>query len=241
MSPLDTKVLGLLAARGGSKGLRDKNTKKIGDQSLAEWAGSALSHSPSIHRAICSTDSEQISSLARKAGLEVPFRRPAMLARDDTAILDVIIHALTFCQGHYEENYSHVVLVQATSPTVTYKDLEMAIALARDKDLDTVISACKVSPEGHPAVLFEPDGELVQSWLLGDSLAEQRRQTWPDFYARTGLVYVFRTERLLDGQTFYTGKTGFIEVEPDRAISIDTIDDFERAKNYLETKPAPDF
>ncbi len=231
-----TSVLGILPARAGSKGIPGKNLVPIAGKPLVYWAAKALAEAPSISRAICSTDSPEISEVAQEAGLEVPFRRPKELAEDNSMVKEVILHALAYMERLHRENYSHVVLAQATAPTVTSVDIDCAVELASRSNYSSVISASVVPPEYNPAVTFTAQENGVVNWTLGKEAASKRRQDWPSTYARTGLVYVFSVRQLIENNELYGDNVGFIEVEPERAIAIDAPRDLMVIRNYFETQ-----
>lgn len=228
------RVLGLLPARGGSKGLPGKNLMEIGGKPIIGWAANALLGSPLVTVAVCSTESAEIAAVARKMGLQVPFTRPKELADDTALVRDVILHALEVLSEQRIEDFEYVALVQATSPTVTRLDVDSAIDLCVAKNFDTVVTARATPHAFHPAMMFSSVDQKVESWFSGSDLAAGRRQAWPKVYVRTGLVYVFKVSFLLSNASFYAGSTGFIEVEGERAISIDDWHDFILAKDYLE-------
>ncbi|HET9270820.1 MAG TPA: acylneuraminate cytidylyltransferase family protein, partial [Vicinamibacterales bacterium] len=108
-------VLGIVPARGGSKGVPDKNLRPLAGRTLLDYAGAAARESGAVDRIVLSTDSEAIAAAGRAAGLEVPFMRPESLAQDDTPMLPVIVHALdALKQSGWVPDY--VALLQPTSP-----------------------------------------------------------------------------------------------------------------------------
>lgn len=231
-----TAALGILPARAGSKGIPGKNLVSVAGKPLVYWAARALAQAPSLSRAICSTDSPEISKVAQEAGLEVPFLRPQQLAQDNSMVKDVILHSLAYMERFHGEVYSHVVIAQATAPTVTSDDIECAVELARSMNYSSVISASVVPPEYNPAVTFTAEKKGVVNWTLGREAASKRRQDWPVTYARTGLVYVFNVRQLIENDELYGDNVGFIEVEPERAIGIDVPRDLMVIRSYFETK-----
>jgi CMP-N-acetylneuraminic acid synthetase len=228
------RVLGLLPARAGSKGLPGKNLLKILDKTLVEWAGSALMESKLIDKRVCSTDSPAIRDVAIQAGLEVPFLRPAEISGDYAPVLESVLHAINYLEEREGLAFDYVAIVQATCPTVLSNDIDRAINHAIRKGLDSVVSANKVELGTHPATMFcqDPDENVI--WALGPKNAELRRQDWPAVYVRVGLTYVFRVNHLKLNQGFYSGKTGFIEVEVERSLGIDTQADFDKVKKLME-------
>ena len=119
------------------------------------WAARALTQANCVNRSICSTDDESIALAARECGLEVPFIRPDKLASDTASIVDVIRHALDSVDS-VTQPYTHILLVQATTPTVTVQDVEETIALLHNTKADTVITGFPAKMH-HPALMFKLD------------------------------------------------------------------------------------
>lgn len=226
------KVLGIMPVRSGSKGLPGKNIRVLNGRPLMEWAGMALLNSKGIDRAICSTDDILMADVARNIGLEVPFLRPKNLADDEAKVVDVICHALEFFskKGEY---YSHVALVQATSPTVSHVDIEAAINIAKTEKVDTVISGYEVSSH-HPNLMFTVGANNRCAWYCDDKQEESRRQDFSKIYIRTGLVYIVKADLVAVNKTIYGPEIGYILVEEDRSIAIDVENDFLRAENWMK-------
>ena len=228
----DLHILGLLAARGGSKGIPGKNIRPLCGRPLLAWAAAAIVHAPGVSRAICSTDDDAIAEAARASGLETPFRRPANLATDSASIVVVMYHALESVDRP-ERPFTHIVLVQATTPTVTVDDVEKAIDLIRVQHADTVISGFLVRMH-HPALMYTIDPNGSVAWLLGHGDHARRRQEFPDVFVRTGLVYVVSTQILRDRKTIYGDRIYSLAVNEDRAITIDEESDFQRAEQLMK-------
>lgn len=229
-------VLGLLPARGGSKGIKGKNLRKLGGKPLMAWAGEALLNAKSLNRRICSTDSNAIAKCAEEIGLEVPFIRPAKLAHDKSEIVDVILHALEFFSSKGIE-FSHLVLTQATSPTVGGQDIDAAVEIALREDADTVFSGYRAS-SSHPSLMYsiDPDGEV--SWLLEDGAHAKRRQEFKDVFIRTGLVYVIKSEIVFQRKSIYGDKLRSFEIQENRSITIDEQPDLDWAEFLFQNKDA---
>lgn len=222
------RFLGVLPARAGSKGIPDKNLRNLAGQPLLHWAARALIESEVAERSICSTDSDRIANAAKKSGLEVPFLRPSQLATDTTPIVDVLLHAIR----NLNESYSHIVLVQATTPTVTSLDIQKAVRLISE-GADTVISGY-LTHEHHPAIMYTLDAHQKVNWLLSGGNHAVRRQDFPPVFVRTGSVYIISVEHMIDSQSLYGQDIRAIEVDRSRAITIDEEADFLRAKQIME-------
>ena len=192
---MNEKVLGILPARGGSKGIPGKNLRNLLGKPLIGWSAEALFSVECIDKKICCTDDESIAEVARQFGLEVPWIRPSSLAQDDTLVIDVISHAIDRLASDGKTPYTHVVLVQATSPTVTRVDIENALNLALETNADTVITGFDAG-EKHPARMFHIDEEDSVSWFSQEPQRMIRRQDLKPLFIRTGLVYVMKTETI---------------------------------------------
>lgn len=221
-----SEVLGILPARGGSKGLPGKNVRDLYGKPLIAWAGSALAECQSVSRAICSTDDDEIAAAARACGLEVPFKRPDELASDTAKVADVLVHVLDEIDP--QGLFTHVALVQATSPTVTSDIIDEAIRLAENTDADTVVTGFKAT-SAHPSIMFRVDDEQVQWFLQGDTFAK-RRQEFETIYIRTGLVYVVKTSVLRETGGLYGAKVRNLEVRQSQSLTIDDEFDFSLAE-----------
>jgi CMP-N,N'-diacetyllegionaminic acid synthase len=198
-------VLGLIPARGGSKGIPGKNLVPLAGKPLLAWTVEAARAARSLTRVVVSTDDDGI---AATAGVEV-LRRPAELAADETPMLDVIRHAAE------EIPCDLLVLLQPTSPLRRPDHIDEAVALLRETGADCVVSVVEVPHQFRPESLMAvEDGRLV---ALGDA---RRRQDKQPVYARNGpAVLVVRPERL--GDDLYEGDTRAYVMAPRDSIDVD--------------------
>ncbi|NNU38792.1 acylneuraminate cytidylyltransferase family protein [Rhizobium sophorae] len=229
---VEKKVLGLLPARGGSRGIPGKNVRPLNGRPLIGWAGEALSASSSVRRAICSTDDDEIARAAAASGLEVPWIRPAEISQDTSLVVDVILHALDALAREGDSDYDYVALVQATSPTVTAGDIDAAVAMAIAKQADTVVTGFHAG-QRHPATMFSLSADDEVTWLLDAEQRMSRRQDLPDYFIRTGLVYVISTETLIQRRSIYGERIFCLVVSEERALTIDEERDFQMAEFLL--------
>jgi CMP-N,N'-diacetyllegionaminic acid synthase len=221
-----------LPARGGSKGIPGKNIKPLLGKPLISWAATALSEATEVDRKICSTDDSHIAEVAEFYGLEVPWLRPPELALDNTLVVDVIAHALHALLTDPGGPYTHVALIQATSPTVTSQDIDAAIRLALEKDADTVITGFHAG-QRHPATMYTMAEDGSVRWLLDQSQRMARRQDLSPVFVRTGLVYVMKAEVVLEQRSIYGDRIVSLIVPEERAITIDEESDFRLAEFLL--------
>ena len=227
-------ILGLLAARGGSKGIPGKNIRSLCGRPLLAWAAQAIIQAQGISRSICSTDDESIAKVARECGLQVPFIRPDILATDEASIVDVIQHALVSVDSP-SKPFTHILLVQATTPTVTAQDVEEAIVLLHNKKADTVITGFPARV-AHPALMFTLDHTSKVSWLLANNHYTKRRQDFPEVFIRTGLLYLISTRVLRERNSIYGDHIHTMIIDENRAITIDEEEDFLRAERIMSNQ-----
>jgi CMP-N,N'-diacetyllegionaminic acid synthase len=227
------RVLGLLPARGGSKGVPGKNLRLLAGKPLIAWAAEALAKAKIPSRKIVSTDDPLIADAAKKSGLEIPWLRPEEFATDTSPVVDVIEHALLQLKTDHDESYTHVALVQATSPTVSPEDIDAAISLAVEGDADTVITGFPAG-QRHPSTMYSLKSDNEVDWLFEDKQRMARRQDLPSVYIRTGLVYIIRTELILNKKTVYGDRILALTISEERSLTIDEEQDFRLAEFQIK-------
>ena len=142
------KILGIIPARGGSKGIPKKNIAQLSGKPLIAYTINAALKSKLLTKVIVSTDDKKIADIAKEYGCEVPFIRPESLSGDDVLTYPVLKHAIEFLQENNHEKYDAILLLQPTSPFRSSKDIDNAINLL-SKDVDCVISISNVEGN-HP-------------------------------------------------------------------------------------------
>jgi CMP-N-acetylneuraminic acid synthetase len=220
------RVLALVPARAGSKGVPGKNLRPLAGQPLIAWTIGAAKAASSIDRIVVSTDSDDVAALVLELGAEVPFRRPEDLASDEATGPAVVRHALIALADPADL----VVYLQPTSPLRTSEDIEACLDLAT---IDADRSVASVRPlTDPPEWMFRIDGDGRLARLLDDPIPLRRQDADPA-YVLNGAVYVapiqafLRTARLVNEAT-----AGYV-MPADRSIDIDTLDDFEAAEAAL--------
>lgn len=199
-------VLGLITARDGSKGIPRKNIVPLLGRPLMAYTCEAALGSRALARVVLSTDGDEIASIGRQAGVEVPFVRPAHLSRDDTPSIEVALHAVQWLEEHASWRTDVLVLLQPTSPLRTSRHIDEAVALLRDDPAaGTVVSVTQVPHRFNPYSIMEiHEGRLTP--YVPDPLPFDRfrRQNLPTFYARNGpAVLVTRRDVLVGRRSFY--------------------------------------
>lgn len=221
-------TLGIVPARGGSKGVPGKNLRTVGPRTLIEWA--ARSALPSrLDRVIVSTDSKEIAVEAERVGLEVPFLRPSELATDASLTIHVVQHALS----ELGTSWDAVMILQPTSPFRNVEDIDRCLELFANVEPDSVVSVTEVG-DHHPARMKSiEDGFLIDPPFAED-VEGQPRQTLPKLYLRNGAVYLTATQVLLNGSI--KGSRSLAYVMPkERSLNIDNEFDLRIADAVART------
>lgn len=190
-----TRVLGIIPARAGSKGVVGKNLRPVAGQPLIAHAIRAAAESRRLSAFVVTTDGEAIAAAARQRNCPVVLR-PDALAQDDTPMPPVLQHAVRWAEDAHHTTYDAVVLLQPTSPIRTGDDIDAVIELLFEPGIDSVISVCPVEDE-HPARMYTLDasGGMIPLWPDSEM---QRRQDLPDLYHRNGALYATRRGVLMD-------------------------------------------
>ena len=234
------RVLGIITARGGSKGIPGKNLKLLGGRPLLDFSIDAANDTP-LDRLILSTEDQKIADVARSLGCDVPFMRPAELARDETPHLPVIQHATRWLLEH--ENYQPdvVLILQPTSPLRSSADIAAALRMLELSGADSVVSVSEVSAHAHPMRMLRVDdqGNAVL-FATGQPVRKRinRRQDLPKAWVMNGAVYACRTEVLFAAEpSLYGDRVVAYPMPAERSISIDTLEDWAEAERALERQP----
>lgn len=229
-----THVLALIPARGGSKGVSRKNVRLLGDRPLLAHAVDAARASKLITRIVLTTDDEEIATVGRRVGCDVPFLRPPTLAADDTSMLEVIRHALNMLRTAEQYTPETIVLLQPTTPFRLGADIDDALTLLTNRNFDAVVSVVEVPTHYSPPwqfVLQDDAMYLYDGHPLGDIIT--RRQDLPFTYIRNGAIYAFRRASFERTGSIYGDRCGALIMPPDRSINIDTPDDWAEAERYV--------
>lgn len=232
MPPDQPKILGVITARGGSKGLPGKNIKLLGGKPLIAYTIDAARKSHLITHLIVSTDDEEIAAVASQAGGDVPFRRPQELAQDNTPHLPVMQHAIQFMEQKLGITFDYAVIFQPTSPFRTVEDIDGTLQKLITTTADSAVSVCEVEPSAHPMKIKKLEGDRVLPYCLEEPEGA-RRQDLPVAYKRSAAVYAMRRDLIIKDNRLYGDHiVGYI-VPQDRSIDIDTPLDWLKAEYLL--------
>lgn len=228
------RVLAVIIARGGSKGLPLKNIRFLAGKPLIAYTIDAALHARLLDRTVVSTDDGQIAEIARQYGAETPFLRPPELAQDETTVYPVLSHAVQWLEKSEGYRPDYVMLLQPTSPLRTAEDIDNAIALAREKNADGVVSLCETKHHPYWVKRVMGDGQVLDFTPLDKPY--NRRQELPKAFALNGAIYMVKRQVLLERQTFYTDRTYSYIMSIEHSLDIDTPWDLHLAELILQGK-----
>ena len=229
------RVLGIIPARGGSKGVQRKNIKLLcGKPLLAYTAESALA-ATRLTKTILSTEDIEIAEIGRSLGIDVPFMRPPELAEDSTATFPVILHAVNALES-LGEYYDAVCLLQPTNPLRRSEDIDNCIELLETSCADSVISILPVPDTYNPKWVYwqSSDGEMILS--SGENEPVNRRQDLPPAFHREGSVYITRREVLSEHGNLYGNKIQGYNIDEKDSVNIDTQTDWDLAEARISER-----
>lgn len=228
-------VIGIVTARGGSKGLPGKNLRQLCGKPLIAWSIEQGLASKYIDHLIVSTDDEEIANVAQACGASVPFIRPPNLASDKATSISVILHAINFL-SEMGDQYHLVVLLEPTSPLRETADIDGAIELCVNNGCETSVVGVAAVESAHPSFLFKIESGVLKS-MTGEQPSGLRRQDLlQDYFYLEGSIYVSPVEKLRQENSFYHANTMPWIVERYKAVEIDELSDFIMAEGLMAAK-----
>jgi len=244
--PKNKKILAIIPARGGSKGIPGKNIKNFAGKPLIAWTILSALKSK-VDKIIVTTDDPQIAEAAKKHGAEVPFLRPKHLASDHVAIVPVIKHAVKWLKNNENYHPDGIALLYPTNPLRQAEHINQAIEIFTDKQADCVFSVSEIPLHHHPYWMLKktPDNHLISinNTPLKKKKLKQRQQL-PTFYFRNDIIYLFRPGNLEEKPSnVYSDKIEFFITDEifngDINILEDwhvTLEKFKRLKKCTKTR-----
>lgn len=227
------KILAIIPARGGSKGIPHKNIKSFNGKPLIHYAivlARKAQRKGLIVGHIVSTDSKQIASIAKKNGGNVPFIRPRELATDDSPVVETVMHAVKWWEERNGETLHGVLILQPTNPLTTAQDVEGAVKqyLDNQPEATCLISVCDAQHIRLSALYHKRGEYLEQAMPQLDPAA--RRQSLRGLYWRNGAVYIIRRDLLLEKRRIMSENPCCYEMPRDRSVTIDDVFDWRVAE-----------
>lgn len=224
------RVLGLVPARGGSKGVPRKNLRVLGDRPLIAWTAAAALASRRLARTVLTTDDPEIAEAGRRAGLEAPFLRPAELGADDTPMLPVVAHALAWLEER-GDRYDAVCLLQPTVPFRRAEDIDGCIELLERSGADAVVSVRRIPEPFHPAWAYVSGARGELRLAVPQDAPPPSRQGLSPAVHRDGAVYVTRRDVVLQRRSLYGDRlVGYAMPAEAPWVNVDDPADWDRAE-----------
>ena len=227
------RILAVVPARGGSKGVPKKNIQPIQGVPIVARVGHLIQQLPEIDRAVVSTDDPVIAETAEQSGLAAPWMRPESLSGDRIGDLDVLTHALQACETADATRYDIVLMLQPTSPMRTAAHVRQTYQTLVDENRDAVWTVSATDPKYHPRKQLEWDETTLRyhSQDGGQVIARQQLDT---LYHRNGAAYAFTRDCLVEQRAILGHNSGAVVTED--MVSIDTWFDFRLVEFLLEDR-----
>ena len=220
-------LIGIIPARGGSKGIPKKNIIPCAGKPLLAYTAAAALAARGLSRVILSTDDRDIVRLGETLGLDIPYLRPPELADDDTPIVDVLQNIMDW-MGEYNEPCDGVVLLQPTSPLRRAEHIDSAIALYESHIPTTVVSVTAVPHQFTPSSLMCQTDEGLRPWVKGEHVL--RRQDKPTLWARNGPAVLITHPETIRSGTLYSDRVLGYEMDARSSLDVDSLEDLARVE-----------
>lgn len=218
------KVLGLILARGGSKGLPGKTLRDLCGKPLIAWTIEVAQNAECLDALVISVDDLEIAKVANNYGCEVPFLRPSHLASDTSPSIDPIEHALDFLSNQ-GRSFDIVVLLEPTSPLREATDIDCAVTQLLDSNADSIVSICQAETV-HPAFMYRMNEQKYLFPFMTKQPDGLRRQDVDRLFFLEGTIYASKITTLLNRRSFYHEHTIGYEVPKWKSLEIDDEIDF---------------
>ncbi|MEW5911500.1 MAG: acylneuraminate cytidylyltransferase family protein [Thermodesulfobacteriota bacterium] len=228
-------TLGLIPARGGSKGVPGKNLRLVAGRPLIAHAIACGLACPSLDKVVVSTDSQAIAAAAKEYGAEAPFMRPAELASDIAPMLPVMQHAIAACEAHYGQPMAVLVLLDCTAPLRRVEDVEAVLRLLAAPDCDAVVSGSPSHRSPYFNMVRPREGYVELFADLPGGVG--RRQDAPPVWDLNTVVWAYKRAALMEEAARLPRRTRLYEVPRERAIDLDSELDFQVLEALLARQP----
>ena len=229
-----SKFLVIIPARGGSKGIKNKNVLEICGKPLIHYTiehALELKASGYVHKVIVSTDCDNIAHISSKLGAEVPFLRPKNISGDKAKSIDLIIHAINYFEKK-KVFFDAVLLLQPTSPLRDKVTLKKAIKLFKNNNTDSLIS-CYREEYINELVMYKSDSDNILKPLNINHNKGIRRQDHGELFIRNGAIYITNVDYIKRKKQIISDRPLLVEMKKSKSINLDTLEDFEILKKIL--------
>jgi CMP-N,N'-diacetyllegionaminic acid synthase len=227
------KALGIIPARGGSKGLPGKNIKPICGKPLIAWTIEKALLSKYLDEILVTTDSTEIASVAETLGASVPFLRPAELSTDSATTFSAVKHAIDYYNKSLNRVFDYIVLLEPTSPLREDNDIDnmLEILTKNEGSYDSLISIGEVGE--HPSIMKKINGKYIEPFCPELKLTTRRQDNEPAYFPY-GVAYMAKTASLINEETFYTKRSGYYLLKRYQNYEIDDLYDFLSIENIMK-------
>ncbi|MEQ6123912.1 acylneuraminate cytidylyltransferase family protein [Pseudotenacibaculum sp. MALMAid0570] len=228
------KVVAIIPARSGSKGIPNKNLTKVGGKPLIAWSVEAAENSNGVDRIIVTSDGKDILEFSDQYKSVEILKRPESLAQDNTPTAPVIEHALDQFDISGDE-YKYLILLQPTSPLRTAEDIDKALKLLNETNANSLISVVK--PDHHPLKSFKKNKEGFLEGIVNNDFPFMPRQELPVAYQPNGAIYVIEIKEFLKRKTFFTERTIEYIMPTSKSFDVDSYEDIAKIESQLKNIP----
>lgn len=222
------RIVAVITARGGSKGIPRKNIKDLAGLPLIAYTIEAAKNSQHLDYFLVSTDDTEIAEVSKKFGAPVPFLRPPEFATDSAKSIPVVQHALSWLKEHDGKTFDYVMILQPTSPFRTAEDIDKSIEKIVETGADSVMGMKKLIDFSF-AKLKVLDGDKIMPFVESEGKESAARSELKDLYKRNCAIYLTKTELILQGDLFGNDSRAYVMPE-ERSVDINTPFDFELAE-----------
>jgi len=233
MELMTKKVLAIIPARGGSKGLPRKNILNLNGKPLIAWTIESSLKSKYIAKTIVSSDDDEILEISKKYGAGI-LKRPKELATDTASSEVVVKHAIE----SINENFDYIILLQPTSPLRDVENINNAFENLFEEDATALISVCKIDNKILKAFKKNKDGFI--EGISNNEYPFKRRQDLPKTFISNGAIYIVKVDKFLENNSFLTDKTISYMMNEIESIDIDSMKDLEKTNRLIDDKTKTD-
>ena len=227
--------LAIIPARGGSKGLPGKNIKNLCGKPLIAWSIESGLKSNYIDKVMVTTDDEEIATISKNYGADVPFLRPCEFSTDIATSFDVIRHTLNYYKNKLNKKFDYIVLLEPTSPLREVSDIDNAIEKLLNSTADSIVGICKTEDQNPAFLVHKSPNEYISGYEQKE-MRVLRRQDIRNVYFFEGTIYISKTDILKEKETFYHSNTIGYVVPKYKSLEIDDMDDFIMVEAIMKYK-----
>lgn len=232
MQTENPRIVAIIPARGGSKGIPGKNIKSLCGKPLIAYSIETAQQSRLVDAVAISTDSEEIAGVARSYGGDVPFLRPAEFAQDNSPDSEFLIHAVEWLEQNRNWTPEIIVLLQPTSPSRTAEDIDVVLQQMIDTDADSAKTVIHGGAFNPYKMWIDRGGKFMEP-LFPENLHTPRQQL-PEYYVQIGLVYATKTSFIKSGE-IWGPKVACVPVSADKLTDLDEPEDWTKAEAIMKS------